>query len=205
MNIYGASGHAKIIIDLLHSRRTEIHNIIDDNKAITEIYKYPVVHVLTPEILRRTTIIAVGDNKTRKSISSSFKGEFFRGISHATAVVDGTVELGKGTVVMANAAINADTVIGEHCILNTGCIVEHDCLLEDFVHVSPGAVLAGGVRVGEGSHIGIGALLIPGKKIGKWCTIGAGAVIIDDVPDYATVVGNPGKVIKISKIKDELS
>jgi acetyltransferase EpsM len=35
-------------------------------------------------------------------------------------------------------------------------------------------------------------------KIGKWATIGAGAVIINDVPDYAVVVGNPGKVIKFN-------
>ena len=203
MNIYGASGHAKVIIDLIHSRMEEIHFIIDDNKAITGIYEYPVVHELSNEVLRKKTIIAVGNNRTRKKIASNFKGEFFRGIEHATAIVDKTVDLGKGTVVMANAAINADTIIGNHCILNTGSIVEHDCLLEDFVHVSPGAVLAGGVKIGEGSHIGIGALVIPGKKIGKWCTIGAGAVIIDDVQDYATVVGSPGKVIKISDTTDE--
>lgn len=203
MNIYGASGHGKVIIDLVHSRMLEIHNIIDDNTSITGIYKYAVVHELTPEIIKKKTIIAVGDNRTRKKISSVFNGSFFPGISHATAVVDETVEVGKGTVVMAKAAINADTIIGEHCILNTGCIVEHDCLLEDFVHISPGAVLAGGVKIGEGSHIGIGALIIPGKKIGKWCTIGAGTVIIEDVPDYATVVGNPGNVIKIAEEENE--
>ena len=35
----------------------------------------------------------------------------------------------------------------------------------------------------------------PGIKIGKWCTIGAGAVIIKDIPDGATAVGNPGRII----------
>ena len=205
MNIYGASGHAKVIIDLIQSRMEEIHYILDDNRAITGIYNYSVIHDITPDVLKRKTIIAVGDNRTRKKISESFGGNFFRGISHINAVVDETVELGNGTVVMANAAINADTIIGEHCIVNTGSVIEHDCVLEDFVHISPGAVLAGGVRVGEGSHIGIGALVIPGKKIGKWCTIGAGAVIIDDVQDYATVVGNPGKIIKVLNTRDGLS
>lgn len=201
MNIYGASGHGKVIIDVVRSRKLEVHKIIDDNPAITGIYNYEVVHECTPEVLKRKTIIAVGDNFIRKKIASSFKGSFFRGISHATAIIDKTVDLGKGTVVMANASINADTQIGEHCILNTGSIVEHDCILEDFVHISPGAVLAGGVKIGEGSHLGIGALVIPGCKIGKWCTIGAGAVIISDVADYATVVGNPGRTIKIAENK----
>lgn len=203
MNIYGASGHGKVIIDLVHSRMEEIHNILDDNPVITGIYDYPVVHNFTPEVLKRKTIVAIGDNKTRKKVVSNFSGAFYRGLSHATAVVDRTVEIGEGTVIMANASINADTMIAKHCILNTGCIVEHDCVLEDFVHISPGAVLAGGVKVGEGSHIGIGALVIPGKHIGKWCTIGAGAVIIDDIPDYATVVGNPGRIIKILDKENE--
>lgn len=62
--------------------------------------------------------------------------------------------------------------------------------------------MAGHVEVGEGSHIGIGVSIIQGIKIGKWCTIGAGAVIIKDVPDGATVVGNPGKIIKIKDISN---
>ncbi|HZW78021.1 MAG TPA: acetyltransferase, partial [Flavobacteriaceae bacterium] len=41
-----------------------------------------------------------------------------------------------------------------------------------------------------------GASIIPGVNIGKWCTIGAGAVILHDVPDGATVVGNPGRKLK---------
>ena len=197
MNIYGASGHGKVVIDIVQSRMMDIHQVLDDNPVITGIYNYPVVHDFTPEVLRRKTIVAIGDNKVRRKVVNNFPGVFYKGISHATAVVDRTVELGEGTVIMANAAVNADTIIGSHCILNTGCIVEHDCLLENFVHISPGAVLAGGVKVSEGSHIGIGALIIPGKKIGKWCTIGAGAVIIEDIPDFATVVGNPGRIIKI--------
>ena len=51
--------------------------------------------------------------------------------------------------------------------------------------------------MGEGTHIGAGATIIPNLKIGKWATIGAGAVVIKDVPDYAVVVGNPGRIIKI--------
>lgn len=62
--------------------------------------------------------------------------------------------------------------------------------------------LAGNVIVGEGTHLGIGACVIQGIRIGKWCTIGAGTVIIKDIPDGATVVGNPGKIIKIKDVSD---
>jgi acetyltransferase EpsM len=61
------------------------------------------------------------------------------------------------------------------------------------------AALAGSVIVEEGSQIGINATIRQGIKIGKWVTIGAGAVIVKDVPDYAVVVGNPGRIIKYNK------
>lgn len=97
---------------------------------------------------------------------------------------------------MMNALINASVTIGMHCIINSGAIVEHDCKIADFVHICPGAKLAGGVEIGEGTMVGLGSNVIQGIKIGKWVTIGAGAVIIQDIPDYAVVVGNPGKIIK---------
>jgi acetyltransferase EpsM len=56
--------------------------------------------------------------------------------------------------------------------------------------------------VGEGSNIGIGASVIQGVSIGKWVVVGAGTVIIDDIPDYAVVVGIPGKIIKFNKRND---
>jgi acetyltransferase EpsM len=58
------------------------------------------------------------------------------------------------------------------------------------------AALAGNVTVGEGTQIGINATVKQGITIGKWAIIGAGAVIVKDVPDFAVVVGNPGRIIK---------
>ena len=84
----------------------------------------------------------------------------------------------------------------EFCIINSGAVVEHDVRLGDFVHIAPNAVLTGNVTIDEGTQVGTGASVIPGIKIGKWASIGAGAVIIEDVPDFAVLVGNPGKIIK---------
>ena len=50
--------------------------------------------------------------------------------------------------------------------------------------------------VGFGSHVGIGSSVIQGVIIGKGAIIGAGAVVLRNVPDYAVVVGNPGKILK---------
>ncbi|CAM3389462.1 NeuD/PglB/VioB family sugar acetyltransferase [Aequorivita lipolytica] len=143
-----------------------------------------------------TWIISIGNNRIRKEVSKRLPSNFGL-LVHRTASVSSWASVGAGTTVMAKVVINACANIGKHCIINSAAVIEHDCILEDFVHISPNASLAGGVRVGEGTHIGIGACVLPEIKIGKWATIGAGAVIIKDVPDGAVVVGNPGKVIKV--------
>ena len=203
MNIYGARGHAKVIIDIAKSIDISIDAIFDDNLQLTEVSGYHVVHTLSKELLMRGTVLAIGDNKIRKKLAKKFEGKIQNAIFHSSAVLAPTVIIGEGTVVMANASINAEVIIGNHCIINTGATVEHECQLGDFVHISPHAALAGDVIVGEGTHIGIGAVVIPGVKIGKWVTIGAGAVVLEDIPDFAVVVGNPGKIIKYNHLKNE--
>ncbi|MGO4572323.1 CatB-related O-acetyltransferase [Microvirga sp. 2TAF3] len=51
-------------------------------------------------------------------------------------------------------------------------------------------------QVGHDVWIGNRAVLLPGVKIGHGAVIGAGTVVAKDVPDYAVVVGNPGRVVK---------
>lgn len=194
--IFGASGHGKVIADLLQMGQQEVVTFLDDNPKVATLLGIPVYH--SSEFKQMNDfhmLIGVGNNLIRKKISMLFKVKFAIGI-HPTVVISSHHSIGEGSVVMAGVLINPDAIIGKHCILNTGCIVEHDCTIEDYVHVSPGVSLAGNVSVGEGTHIGIGSSVIQGIKIGKWVTIGAGSVVIRDVPDYAVVVGNPGKIIK---------
>lgn len=200
MNIYGASGHAKVIIELVQSQNKNINHIFDDNPDILKIFNYEVEHRPTSALLKTAPlIIGIGENKIRKKVSLKLDTDFAPFQAHASAIVSPSAQIGKATVIMAHATINAEASIGSHCIINTGAVVEHEAQLEDFVHISPNASIAGNVEVGEGSQVGIGACVIPGIKIGKWAVVGAGAVIIADVPDYAVVVGNPGKVVKSVK------
>lgn len=198
MIIYGASGHGKVIFDILKSRNIKPEYILDDNPEITEFKGYKVVHEPQENILKIPGILAIGDNTVRKLVARQYTGAIAKAVSHSSAVISENVEMGDGTVVMPGAVVNADTTIGLHCIINSGAVVEHDVRLDDFVHISPNAVVTGNVEIGEGSQIGAGASIIPGVKIGKWVSIGAGAVIIEDIPDFAVVVGNPGKIIKYS-------
>lgn len=196
--VYGASGHGKVVADLLKKSKLPIH-IIDDAPKLKELLGEPIQKVCDFEFTIDTNLIlAIGNNRVRQRLASSL-GVNFVTLIHPTAILSDFISIGKGTVILAGAVVNPDTVIGNHCIVNTGAVVEHDCLIQDYVHLSPNVSLAGGITVGEGTQVGIGAVVIQGVKIGKWAIIGAGAVIIRDVPDYAVVVGNPGKIIKYTK------
>ena len=117
-------------------------------------------------------------------------------ITDPTAVVSETAVLAPGVFVGKMAVINAQASIGECAIINTAAIVEHDCVLGDFVHVAPGACLAGHVEVGPKAHIGIGAVVIEGVSIGPEAVLGAGAVAVEDIPAGCIAVGVPARPIK---------
>ncbi|WP_423219727.1 acetyltransferase [Flavobacterium columnare] len=194
--LYGASGHCKVIIDILFENKIQIKTIIDDVGKLKTIFDFPIINSKKFKFHPfDNCIIAIGNNLTRKKIVSTLNVNFVIAI-HPKAIISKFSSVDEGTVIMAGVVLNAHVKVGKHCIINTSASVDHDCWIENYVHISPNASLAGNVFVGEGSHIGIGATIIQGIKIGKWSTIGAGAVIIEDVPDYAVVVGNPGKVIK---------
>lgn len=194
--LYGASGHCKVVIDILQNNNTRINSIVDENPKVKHILGKKVKHVSQFEFNSLTKLIlTIGNNKARKKLADQLIVDYATAI-HSKSIVSSHAKIEQGTVVMAGAIINPQVSIGEHCIINTAAIIEHDCKIENFVHISPSVSLAGGVHVGEGTHIGIGATVIQKIQIGKWVTIGAGAIIISDIPDYAVVVGNPGKIIK---------
>lgn len=201
MILFGASGHAKVILEILEETGHSSFVLWDD-AAKPPLWGIPVEQPgAQPFPENPEMVIAIGVNRIRKKVAARFGGKTsFATAIHPKTAISKRATIGEGTVVMAGVTINADTQIGKHCIINTNASVDHDCVVGDYVHISPNSSLCGGVMVGEGSHIGAGSTVIPGIRIGRWCTIGAGAVIILDVPDGATVVGNPGKIIKTNEI-----
>jgi len=80
-------------------------------------------------------------------------------------------------------------------IVNTGAVVEHDCVVGDFAHISPNAVLAGGVTLGPLAWVGSCASVRQLIAVGEASVVGMGAVVTRDVIAGVTVVGNPAKVV----------
>lgn len=203
--VFGASGHAKVVIDIVErAGGARIDCIVDDDPARhgARMLGYEVVGGREALLARRrsagTGIVAIGANPARRSVALwlASQGFDFAAARHPAAQVGREVRIGAGSVLMAGAVVNSDTRIGMHCILNTACSVDHDCDLGDAVHVAPGARLCGGVAVGAGAFIGAGAVIVPGRRVGADAIIAAGAVVLGDVPERAVVAGNPARIVR---------
>lgn len=209
--IFGASGHAKVVIDVVEKQDImRIGFLADDNTELHghEFCGYPVKgdrHSLLNQVTGTGMrfIVAVGKNQTRAEIANWLE---LHGISAAPPAIHPSAQLargaviGVGTVLMAGSVVNSDSVIGRNSIVNTGAGIDHDCIIGDAVHIAPGATLCGGISVGDGALIGAGAVLLPNIRIGKNAIIGAGSVVLNDVPESVTVVGNPArKLMNVNK------
>lgn len=195
MIIYGAGGHAKVIISCILANQNTIDSIFDDNPDRKEIHGMKVSGFYDSTTFPdQKLIIAIGDNLIRAKIANQMKHAF--GITiHPSAIIDKSVQINEGTAILHSAVIQADSVIGRHVIINTSVSVDHDCMIGDFVHLAPGVILSGNVCVGENTLIGAGSIVAPGLMIGKNCFVAAGSVVTKNISDGAIVRGNPARTI----------
>lgn len=201
--IIGASGHGKVVADIIQKSGDRVVGFLDDNPSIGKKFVgFPVLGIVDDyeKYDIAEFVIAIGNAKIRERIARKLSDVSWYTAIHPTAVIsDMDVEIGHGSVVMANAVINAGARIGEHCIINTSAVVEHDNRIADFVHISVGAKLAGTVSIGKRSWVGIAACVSNNINVCDDCMIGAGAVVVKDIEERGTYVGVPVKKIEICK------
>ena len=191
MLIYGAGGHAKVIISCVNASGDSVQAIFDDDLSKKEISKSydPILFG------DKSIIIAIGNNNIRRTIAQKIS-HHFGNVIHPTAIIDKSVLIEEGTVILHESILQAGTVIAKHVIINTRVSIDHDCHIADFVHIAPGVILCGNVHVGENTFIGAGSIVVPNVTIGNNCFIAAGSVITRSIPDNSIARGNPGRIIK---------
>lgn len=204
--VFGASGHGKVVMDVIERTGGTIAFVVDDDpvKIGQVFFGYEVIS--RDDLLGRRAdidcgVVAVGDNSIRARIVGWLESHHFAfgTLIHPGAMIGRGVSIGKGTVVFAAAVVNSDTRIGEHNIINTASSVDHDCVLGDRIHIAPGVRLCGNVSVGDHALLGVGSVVLPGLNIGVGALVAAGAVVNRDVAPQARVGGVPAQALEESK------
>lgn len=201
--IVGASGHGKVIADIIEKSGDSIVGYLDDDTSLGKDFNsYPILGTVSDYIAYKdcSYIIAIGDSEIRKRISEKMADVKWYNAIHPDAVVAKNVSIGEGTVIMAGVIVNPGTTIGVHCIINSSAVVEHDNTIGDYSHISVGAKLAGTVHIGKSTWVGIGAVVSNNINICDNVIIGAGGVVINNIEEQGTYVGVP--VRRISAMKE---
>jgi len=205
--IWGASGHARVVIDIIQLGSTyEIVGMLDDvnsSRAGSEFAGHRIIGGREQLARLRASgvnacILAFGDCSARLQLGEIARQHGFslaRAI-HPRAIVAGDATIGEGSVIAAGVVINPVAQIGENVIVNTCASVDHECVIDDGAHIALGAHLAARVHVGRGSWVGIGSVVKESVRIGKATVIGAGSLVLNDIPDDALAYGSPARLVR---------
>lgn len=117
--------------------------------------------------------------------------------------------VGEACNICSHCFIENDVVVGNNVTVKCGVQLWDGIRIEDDVFIGPNVTFANdkfprsgnrnfvpvAITIEKGASIGAGAIILPGVRIGAGALVGAGTVVTQNVPECATVVGNPGRVI----------
>lgn len=122
--------------------------------------------------------------------------------------VCGGARIGAGVSLGQNVFVGNKVVIGDRCKVQNNVSIYDNVTLEEGVFCGPSMVFTNvynprslierkdqyrDTLVKRGATLGANCTIVCGVTIGAYAFVGAGAVVNKDVPDYALVVGVPGR------------
>lgn len=130
-------------------------------------------------------------------------------IWHFSHIMPGAV-IGAGCNLGQNVVVASGVVIGDNVKIQNNVSVYGGTTIEDDVFLGPSCVLTNVTNprsqvnrqalyertlIRRGATIGANATVVCGITIGRYAFIAAGSVIAKNVPDYALIVGVPGRQV----------
>jgi UDP-2-acetamido-3-amino-2,3-dideoxy-glucuronate N-acetyltransferase len=130
------------------------------------------------------------------------------GILHTSHILKESC-IGKHCKLGQNVVVGPDVTVGKGVKNQNNMSVYEGLTLEDHVFCGPSMVFTNVFNprseiprmnelkqtlVKRGATLGANSTILCGITIGRYAFVGAGTVVTKDLPDYALVVGNPGRV-----------
>ena len=211
--ILGRGGHARCVLDSLRravalmrigGNEYEIGDATDvETNAESAAYSHTGAFRLvgTDESLVPSDdlllVNGLGKLGVRKEIYEKMTGRgfVFAGVVDPMAIIADDVIVSFGCYVGPGAVVRPGCMVGENTLIDGHAFLDHDVRVGAHCHIAPGAVLSGHASVGSWVLVGVGAVVLPGVVVGQGAVVGAGAVVIRNVPDFATAIGVPARML----------
>lgn len=175
---------------------------IDPNRVGEKYEGLPVYWVEELEALAATheAMCVLGDGAAKRKFVQQVEpyGFPFASMRSSMTRVSPRARVGHGSYMGWSVTVSSHCEIGRHVTLMVQTMIGESVTIEDYVYCAPGVRLGGEVHVGEAAFIGMGAMVRDRIRIGAGATVGVGAVVVKDVPDGATVAGNPARIMERS-------
>lgn len=213
--IFGCSGHARVIVDILESNSLyELVGFIDDNSCVgSKILDYKIIgNTLSLPLLMKEYnfskgVIGIGDNFIRSKVATFIENNVsnfeFVNCIHPSATLTNYCQFGVGNVIMPGVSVNSSSIVANHCILNTNSSLDHDCQMDDFSCLAPNSAVGGNSSIGRFSYVGLGASVFHNVSIGENCIIGGGSLVNRNTQTDSIYYGIPAKFISNRKLGDK--
>jgi sugar O-acyltransferase (sialic acid O-acetyltransferase NeuD family) len=119
-------------------------------------------------------------------------------VVHPSARVSPLATLGVNVLVMAGVVITSNAHIGDHVCILPNSVIHHDAFVGDWSLIGSNVTIAGHAVVGRNCYVGSGTSVINNVRIGDRSLVGIGTNVIREVPDDATIAGNPARILSMS-------
>jgi sugar O-acyltransferase (sialic acid O-acetyltransferase NeuD family) len=205
IGVYGAGGCARGLMPILRQQRdAQLEKLVfidDAPDTPTHVNGHDVVSwndFLDLNASSKSVCLGIANSYIRAKLASQCDaaGIQLRSLCADNVIIMDSVVIGEGACLSPFVTLASNIRIGRGFHANLYSYVEHDCTIGDFVTFAPGAKCNGNVQIGDFAYIGSNAVIkqgLVGKPliIGAGATVGMGAVVTKDVPEGATVIGNP--------------
>jgi sugar O-acyltransferase (sialic acid O-acetyltransferase NeuD family) len=213
--LYGTGGFSREVMPIL-KKQLNNHLVVQENVDI-ELYCIDIdpatkwsndIPVITEEEFlklegdKKYFNIAISSSAIRQRISSRMLkfGIIPYQICEQNVMMYDDVSVGEGAIFCSFTTITSNVSIGRFFHMNIYSYIAHDCVIGDFVTFAPNVHCNGNISIKDHAYLGAGAIIKQGRPenpiiIGEGAIVGMGAVVTKNVPPFATVIGNPARIM----------
>ncbi len=150
-----------------------------------DIYFIPALHKVKQMPERVNKIVSLGIPKDRWTT-----------LIHPTAIIADNVTPSYGSFIGPYVVIQPEVQLGAFLSIRSGVAISHDCKINDFVYLGPKSSLSGRCFLDRGVHISPNVSVANNISIGAYSVVSLNTAVRKSVPDYALVMGNPGRIVQ---------